>query len=112
MIQKKGPYSIVTKRYVTEKANVLADLHTKKSNKSLNKCENPKAVYLVDPNANKLQIASAIEKIYDNKVSVVKVNTINTKPKQRRVRGHVGYTKGFKKAIVTFEKGDVIDVQA
>jgi len=112
MSNKKSPYSIIASRYVTEKANVLADLHTAMSNKCVKKCENPKAVFLVKPDANKCEIAEAIEKIYGNKVKVVKVNTINTKPKKRRVRGHLGFKKGFKKAIITFEKGDIIDEKA
>jgi ribosomal protein L23 len=37
------------------------------------------------------------------------VNTINVKGKDRRVRGRLGTKKSFKKAIVTFEKGDSLD---
>ncbi|MGE3715208.1 MAG: 50S ribosomal protein L23 [Simkaniaceae bacterium] len=37
------------------------------------------------------------------------VNTINVKPKKRRVRGYKGFRSGFKKAIVTLESGDSID---
>jgi large subunit ribosomal protein L23 len=39
------------------------------------------------------------------------VNTINVKPKERRVRGRSGFKAAFKKAIVTFEAGDKIEDQ-
>ncbi len=108
----KDPYSIIKRRYITEKASVLASLHAAESNKSLKKCKNPKAVFLVDPKANKKEIAWAIEQIFaEKKVKVVSVNTIIRKPKRRRVRGYSGFTKLLKKAIVTFEEGDVIDEQ-
>lgn len=70
-------------------------------------------MFLVDPKANKIEIAQAIEEIYsEKKIKVVAVNTIRVKPKQRRVRGNVGYTSGFKKAIVTLEEGDSLDDQS
>ena len=75
------------------------------------RCQSPKYVFIVDPSANKQQIAWALEEIYrDKKIKVVDVNTINVKAKQRRVRGRLGMTKSFKKAVVTLEPGDSIDV--
>lgn len=107
---KKDPYQIIKHQHVTEKSIVLEGLQHAKSNPSLARCESPKYVFIVEPTANKQEIASAIEEIYsDKKVKVVAVNTINVKPKQRRVRGRLGNTKSFKKAIVTFQKGDSID---
>jgi len=108
----QNPYTVIKSRYITEKASVLQNLHQAKSNRSLARCEEPKYVFLVDKKANKVEIAKAIETIYAaKKVKVTAVNTINVKPKARRVRGHDGFTAGFKKAIVTFEKGNVIDDQ-
>jgi large subunit ribosomal protein L23 len=67
-------------------------------------------VFIVDPTANKREIAAAIEEIYsEQKVKVTAVNTINVKAKQRRVRGRLGMTKSFKKAVVSLEEGDSID---
>jgi large subunit ribosomal protein L23 len=107
---KKDPYQIVKHQHVTEKAQVLEGLKNAKSNRSLARCESPKYVFIVDPMANKQEIAWAIEEIYrDKKVKVVGVNTINVKPKQRRVRGRLGMKKSFKKAIVTLENGDSLD---
>jgi large subunit ribosomal protein L23 len=108
----QNPYTIIKSRYITEKASVLNNLQHATSNKSVARCEEPKYVFLVDKKANKIQIAKAIEEIYAAKeVKVVSVNTINMKPKARRVRGHQGFKSGFKKAIVTLRKGNVIDDQ-
>lgn len=108
----QNPYSIIKSRYVTEKASVLQNLHQAKSNKSLARNEEPKYVFLVDRKANKVQIRKAVEQIYAaSNVKVKAVNTINVKPKARRVRGYEGFKSGFKKAIVTLEKGNSIDDQ-
>lgn len=108
----KSPYDIIKSRRMTEKARVLENLQHAKSNASVSRCQTPKAVFIVDPKANKIEIAAAIETIYaDKKVKVVKVNTITTHPKGRRVRGFLGKTAGFKKAVVTFRPGDNIEEQ-
>ena len=43
-------------------------------------------------------------------VSVVKVNTLNVKPKPKRVRYQVGQTRTWKKAMVTLKEGDTIEL--
>ncbi|MCH9614379.1 MAG: 50S ribosomal protein L23 [Chlamydiia bacterium] len=107
---KKSPYQIVKSRYVTEKSTVLEGLKDAVSNKCLAKCQSPKYVFLVDRDANKIEIAKALEEIYQAKsIKVKKVNTLNVKRKKRRVRGKQGYKSGFKKAVVTLEAGDNID---
>jgi len=67
--------------------------------------------FVVDKNANKLQIKEAIEKTYD--VSVEAVNTMKFagKNKSRYTRSGVlsGKTKSYKKAIITLAEGEVID---
>ena len=61
--------------------------------------------------ANKIEIAKAVEELFD--VKVVKVNTINVKPKPKRMRyGQVGYTKSWKKAMVTVADGQSIELFA
>jgi large subunit ribosomal protein L23 len=108
----KNPYDIIKSRRVTEKSRVLENLQHAKSNPSLSRCNSPKIVFNVDSNANKAQIAAAVEEIYaDKKVKVVSVNTVNVGSKKRRVRGFAGETSGFKKAIVTLRPGDAIDEQ-
>lgn len=109
-MSKKDPYAIVKHQHVTEKTSVLQQLKDAQSNKSLSRFEQPKYVFVVDRTANKQEIASAIEEIYSDKnVKVTAVNTINVKPKPRRVRGRPGFKPAFKKAIVTLEKGDNLD---
>ncbi len=107
----KNPYEIIKSKHVTEKTQMLKDLASLKSNKSLERFDKPKEVFIVDLNSNKKEIALAIEEIYkDQKVKVLSVNTIVAKPKpKRRGKGRPGLTKMFKKAIVTLEKGDSID---
>jgi large subunit ribosomal protein L23 len=107
-----NPYDIIKSRRVTEKSRVLENLQHAKSNRSLIRCDAPKLVFNVDPQANKTQIAWAVEQIYaDKKVKVVSVNTINVGSKKRRVRGFTGKTARFKKAVVTFRAGDVVEEQ-
>lgn len=106
----KSPYQIIKKRYVTEKAQVLGELATSTSNKSVAKCDRPKYVFIVDTSANKAEIKQAIEEIYSKKkITVKSVNTINIHPKKRVVRGRKGFKSGFKKAIITLAPGNSID---
>lgn len=109
---KKNPYDIIKHQHVTEKSMVLENLKNADSNTSVRRCKNPKYVFVVDRNANKQQIAEAVEEIYSDKnVKVVAVNTINVKSKARRVRGRLGVKPGFKKAIVTLDENDHLDEQ-
>ena len=67
-----------------------------------------KYTFKVDPKANKLEIKEAIEKIFN--VKVIAIRTINVKPKKRRVGRYTGLTNRTKKAIVTLEEGQTIDL--
>lgn len=67
-----------------------------------------KYAFRVHPQANKKQIRSAVEKVFN--VTVTNVNTANYKGKWRRVRYQPGKTAAWKKAIVTLKKGDKIDL--
>lgn len=60
-----------------------------------------KYTFRVDKNANKIQIAKAVEEIFD--VRVAKVNTITMKGHLRRMGRNEGYTSDWKKAIVTLK---------
>ncbi len=111
-MQKKNPYEIIKSRYITEKSRVMETLKTNESNVSVRRCQSPKYVFLVNPKANKQEIARAVEEIYAEKnIKVTSVNTINAKPKVKIVRGRLGEKSGFKKAIVTLAVGDSIDEQ-
>ena len=67
-----------------------------------------KYVFKVDPKANKVQIKQAVEKIFG--VKVASVNTINAKPKKKRVGRYSGMTSKYKKAIVTLAEGNKINL--
>ena len=58
-----------------------------------------KYTFEVAKDANKIEIASAVEKLFG--VKVKKVNTINVDGKLRRYGRFEGYTASRKKAIVT-----------
>lgn len=60
--------------------------------------------------ANKIEIKQAVEQIFN--VSVIKVNTLNVKPKPKRQRYKSGYTRTWKKAMVTLAEGDSIEIFA
>ncbi|MDP1881174.1 MAG: 50S ribosomal protein L23 [Parachlamydiaceae bacterium] len=104
----KSPYQTIKYRHITEKSTMLENLQSAESNPSLKRCESPKFVFIVDSNANKLEIKNALEQIYSS-IKVMSVNTINVKGKRRRVRGKIGYKNDFKKAVVTLRKSDTLD---
>ena len=64
----------------------------------------------VAKDANKIEIRKAVEELFD--VKVTKVNTINVHPKKKNLRGQVGETRSWKKAMVTLEEGDTIELFA
>ena len=70
--------------------------------------EENKYTFEVARNANKYQIKDAVEELFS--VKVVSVNTINVKPKKKRVRYVAGYTRQRKKAVVTLAEGDSIEI--
>ena len=75
---------------------------------SYDQMENNVYTFEVAKDANKVEIRQAIEAIFN--VSVVKVNTLNVKPKPKRVRYQVGQTRTWKKAMVTLKEGDTIEL--
>ena len=76
--------------------------------KSENEKEKGKYTFKVDPRANKIEIKEAIEKLFNVKVTAIR--TLNVKPKKRRVGRYSGYTNRSKKAIVTLQEGQTIDL--
>uniref|UniRef100_A0A7C2P5F7 Large ribosomal subunit protein uL23 n=1 Tax=candidate division WOR-3 bacterium TaxID=2052148 RepID=A0A7C2P5F7_UNCW3 len=88
----RDPRDIIIRPIITEKSALLR--------------EQGQFVFEVAPDSNKIEIKKAIEELF--KVHVEKVRVINVKPKPRRVRLAPGYTKAWKKAIVTLKKGESI----
>ena len=76
--------------------------------KSSDLAKNNVIVFSVDVRANKTQIKQAVEHIFD--VKVESVNTINVKPKTRRVGRYAGKTNKVKKAIVKLKEGSSIEL--
>ncbi len=64
--------------------------------------------FSVDVKANKIQIKQAVEAVFN--VKVESVNTINVKPKKKRVGRYVGKTSKVKKAIVKLKEGSSIEL--
>ena len=81
----------------------------------LSTCEpNHRYTFEVHPHANKIQIKAAVEELYRKEnVSVVGVNVLTTKAKEKRRgtrRGRiVGHTTPWRKAIVTLAAGQKIE---
>lgn len=77
---------------------IIKPIITEKSNDGL---QDGKYTFKVNKKATKIDIARAVEKLFD--VKVLKVNTITVKGKEKRVGVHVGKTSEWKKAIVTID---------
>lgn len=87
-------YDVIRKPVITEKATMAS--------------ENNAVVFEVHMDANKPQIKEAVEALFGVKVKAV--NTTITKGKQKRFRGQLGRRNDVKKAYVTLEEGNTIDV--
>jgi large subunit ribosomal protein L23 len=88
--------SILIRPVVSEKTYALMDHHT--------------YVFIVDPAATKVDVRNAVEQAFN--VKVVNVNTLNRKGKSTRNRrtGVTGTRSGTKRAIVTLQEGDTINL--
>lgn len=69
--------------------------------KSSNAIAQGRYTFEVAKKATKIQIADAVEQLFE--VKVLKVNTISMKGKEKRVGVHKGKTSDWKKAIVTID---------
>lgn len=87
-------YDVIVTPVITEKSTMAS--------------ENNQVVFNVRPEATKPQIKQAVEQLFD--VKVKSVNTLNRKGKVKRFKGILGRRKDTKKAVVTLEEGQSIDV--
>ena len=94
MSDKAELYDVIRKPVITEKATMASEANA--------------VVFEVAIDANKPQIKEAIESLFDVKVKAV--NTTITKGKVKRFRGQLGKRRDVKKAYVTLEEGNTIDV--
>lgn len=65
-------------------------------------------VFSVSVKANKTEIKEAIEKLFN--VKVESVNTVNVRPRKKRVGKYTGYTNKVKKAYVKLQEGSSIEL--
>jgi len=87
-------YEVLLRPLVTEKNTMLI--------------EQNKYAFEVAREANKPQIKQAVEKAF--KVKVSSVNMVNVPGKMRRVGRRRGMTSSWKKAVVTLEPGNKIEL--
>lgn len=69
--------------------------------RSMEGVQNKRYTFRVAGDANKIEIAKAVEELF--KVNVSKVNTVHVRGRKKRVGAHVGYKPSWKKAIVTLK---------
>jgi large subunit ribosomal protein L23 len=91
---KPAHYDVIVKPVITEKATMAS--------------ENGAVVFRVAKDATKPAIKEAVEALFGVKVKAV--NTTITKGKAKKFRGRPGQRSDFKKAYVTLEDGNTIDV--
>jgi len=94
---KERLYQVLLNPLITEKATKIAD-------------SNNQIVFKAIKNAKKSEIKDAIEMIY--KVKVNRVQTLSSKPKIKRRGMYEGVRSGYKKAIVSVQKGQEINFAA
>lgn len=91
---KPEHYDVIVKPVITEKATMAS--------------ESGAVVFQVAKTASKPEIKEAVEAVFGVKVKAV--NTVVTKGKVKRFRGRLGSRSDLKKAYVTLEEGNTIDV--
>ncbi len=94
MSAKPEHYDVIVKPVITEKATMASEANA--------------VVFQVAPDASKPQIKEAVEALFGVKVKAV--NTVVAKGKTKRFRGRPGTRSDVKKAYVTLEEGNTIDV--
>ena len=77
---------------------IVRPVITEKSNQEM---QSGKYTFEVNKKATKVEIAKAVEKLFE--VRVLKVNTMTVNGKTKRVGYHTGKTSDWKKAIVTID---------
>jgi len=92
-LSREAMYRIILRPVITEKATALA--------------ERGQVVFRVAPEATKPEIKAAIEGLFG--VTVIAVNTLNSKGKFKRFRGRPGHRSDVKKAFVRLAEGQNID---
>jgi len=88
-------YTVLQGPHISEKSTVIADE------------EAGQVVFQVAQDANKREIKTAVERLFD--VQVTGVRTVNVKGKRKRFGRIQGRRRDWKKAYVTLAEGQDID---
>ena len=91
----RSVHEIIVRPVVTEKSTDQLDRHAAYT-------------FVVARDSNKVEIANAIETLFN--VKVKDVRTMQYRGKERRVGRHVGRRAAWKKAVVTLRDGDTIEI--
>jgi large subunit ribosomal protein L23 len=91
----RDPRNVIVRPVVTERSTELAD-------------DRGAYTFIVNKDANKIEIKKAVETLFD--VKVKDVRTANYRGKWRRVGQSYGQKAAYKKAVVTLAEGQRIDV--
>ena len=92
--KKKDAHDIIRAPIITEKSTLVS--------------EHNQVIFKVARDATKPEIKLAVEKLFGVKVKAV--NTLRTQGKKKFARGTRGQRSDYKKAIITLEAGQTIDV--
>ena len=92
---KDDHYQVLKKPLITEKSTQML-------------AEGNWVAFQVHPQANKIQIKKAVEKVFS--VTVTKINSLVVPGKYRRFGIATGHTKSWKKAMLRLKEGDKIEL--
>jgi large subunit ribosomal protein L23 len=91
----KSPHDVIIRALVTEKGTRMRETGNR-------------YLFQVHPEANKIEIKYAVERVFS--VHVEDVHTMNVLGKVKRMGRNVGRRSSWKKAVVTLRAGDAIDL--
>ncbi|RUM38100.1 MAG: 50S ribosomal protein L23 [Desulfobulbus sp.] len=86
-------HEVIKSPCLTEKSNLLQEMQGT-------------VVFKVHPQANKIEIKQAVEKLFDVKVASVKTATMRGKKKRIGIKS-MGRTKDWKKAYISLSEGEI-----
>lgn len=90
-----NPYSVIVRPVLSEKSDATRERETKYT-------------FEIKRDASKYDVKAAVEALFDVKVS--RVNTCITRGKMRRKGMHVSMSSNKKKAVVTLQQGQKLDI--
>jgi large subunit ribosomal protein L23 len=105
-VSEKVQNSVADLRGITQYEVLIRPLITEKTMSGA--AGRNRYTFQVHPDANKIQIKAAIEKIFG--VKVLKITTGKNPGKLRRRGRHTGFSATRKKATVTLREGDQIEI--